>query len=777
MVKENQFFLNRDGRAASLKEKLSPYIRRWPVFLSVMIVSIAFGILLTRYSVPKYIASSLLLVKGADKNGVGSDDLIEVALSGKSKVNLSNEMLMLRSYELMERIVSKNNFNLYYRKKGKILALEIYKDAPFKLTALNVNNDNREMNLQVSDLSESGGDFVVGKRKNGPVFHFRWGIPFMVEGNKYVFDKTDSTSAQDNEFEVTWQPVGQTASLILHELNIKEYDDKTSVIRLEIKTENLRKGADILNAIYSEFSLSDIEERKRLAETTEQFINDRLVNITQELTGVEGNLEEYQGAKNLVDIKNQSLQNLENSSNLNKTLREIGIQQGIVRMISEYFSSSANSDKLVPSALGLNDPTLSSLITQYNELQLKKERESPNVAAKSTVMQDLVAQIENVKGSMLESLNSISRNLALQESNFQKQNSQYRDFLSSMPKNERILQDIKRKQSITEGLYLYLLQKREEAAISYTATNVAHYKQIDPATGYGPVEPNTRNIIIYAGLLGFFLAAGFVYLVQVVNDKIGSRDELSSKVGMPLLGTISNIPRKGKKSLVVLERSYPAEQFRALRTNLYFLLKDKDRKMIMITSSQSGEGKSFTAVNLAAVCAIPGKKVALIDLDLRKPVIAGNLQLNGTPGLVDFLNGSITALSEICQTLTAIPTLHVYAAGHLQSNPADLMLSENIGRLFSLLKEMYDYVIVDTPPIGLVSDAFIIQDYCDIVLYILRDNVTPKKNLDQIYELAEKRRFKNAGIVFNGEKSAKVRYEYYTKEERSTKKQNLVFSR
>ena len=297
--------------------------------------------------------------------------------------------------------------------------------------------------------------------------------------------------------------------------------------------------------LFTEFNLSDIEDRNRISENTVQFIDERLVAISSELQGVEGNLENYQGSNQLVDIKGQSSQSLGNSDNISKAIKELAVQQRVAAMISAYFVNPVNGNKLVPSSLGLNDATLASLISQYNELQLKREREAPMVVPNSPLILDMDTQLANLKNSILESLNNISKNLQLQENNLQQQSNQYRSFLSSVPHSERVMQEIKRKQSITEGLYLYLLQKREETAISGRGANVPHYKQIDLAWGFGPVWPNSGNIILYAAMLGFALAFAWVYVTNLLNDKVMSREDIK-RTGLPLVGEISKIPGKEK---------------------------------------------------------------------------------------------------------------------------------------------------------------------------------------------------------------------------------------
>lgn len=753
MVKEDNGIFGEEQSTITIRERLLGYFAWWPLFLICIILFVGAGILYTRYTVPKYMATTSFLIKGSEKGKPNSEDLIESALNGKREVNLNNEILLISSASLMERAVEKHSFNVSYLKKGRIMDIDIYKDAPFRLLAKELTNNHTSYIINIKNLYMEGGNLSYGPENSEKIYTFRWNEPFTIEGQAFVLTPKRTIAGETGNYTVRWQPVAEAAAQLSKDLAIKAYDTKTSVILLSIKTENLQKGKDVLNALFTEFNRSDKEERIELSESTVQFIDDRLLAISDELKGVESNLEDYQGSNRLIDLKGQSTQSLENLNIVSKTIKDLAIQQGVVGMISEYFANPANKNKLVPSSLGINDGTLSLLITQFNELQLKKEREAPLVAPNSTVMQDINTQIGSLKGSILESLNNITKNLRLQENNFQQQNSQYKSYLSTIPRNERVLQEIRRKQSITEGLYLYLLQKREESAISSTASNVANYKQIDPATGYGPVEPNTRNIIMYTALLGFCIPFGWIYIKGLLNDKVTSKEDIIKRTSLSILGEVSHLAKRNMQVLPVLGRDVISEQFRAIRTNLSFLLKDKNKKIVLVTSSTSNEGKSFISLNLAAVFAMPGKKVALLKFDMRQPDNTNILQVEYSKGLTSYLTGEVKDTSEIFIVSDKIPSLHIYPSGPEPLNPADLLLTNNMSRLFDNLKAEYEYIIIDSPPAGLVSDALIIGKYSDIVLYVVRCSKTLKKQLDVIKGIVQDKTFNNVTVILNDVKN------------------------
>ena len=749
MKPQEKGIFGQEQNHASLREFIIDYLKRWPLFLGCLVFCIGAGVLYTRYAIPKFLSSTSFLVKEATDSKSGPNDLIDNALNGKSQINLNSEILQFGSTNLMEHAIAKNQFNISYFIKGRVLNVDVYKDAPFILQIKHLTDSNLVYKLEITNMDSIGGKFLYGADKKENPTSFKWNIPFIIQEQVFVLNSKVAIKKSNATYIVVWDPVSLSAGQFSKDLGLKAFDNKTSVIEASIKTANLQKGKDVLNSLFTEFNLSDIEDRNKLSASTVQFIDERLLNISAELKGVEGSLENYQGNNQLVDIKRQSTQSLENSSLAAKTIKDLGVQQGIVAMIQNYFSKPANGAKLVPSSLGLNDGTLSLLINQYNELQLKRERELPLVAPNSTVMQDLNTQISSIKSSMLESLSSIDKNLRLQLNSFEGQNNKFQGFLSSVPHNERVMQEIKRKQGITEGLYLYLLQKREEAAISSTANSVAHYKQIDLATGYGPVEPNKLNIILYTTLLGLFLAFGWIYLEDILNDKIRSRQDINKKLSLFIIGDINHASKKKKQVIAVLDRSIISEQFRTIRTNLSFLLKSKKDKTILVTSSNKGEGKSFVSINLAAVHALTGKKVALLEFDIRMPVISELLNIKTEHGLIDYLNGNQRELAGMYRMVPEIPSLHIYPCGPVPSNPGDLLLSDNLPGLFEQLKTNYEYIILDTPPTRFVSDSFILEKYCDTVIYVIRQNFTLKKHLDFITEIASDKTLSNISVILN----------------------------
>jgi capsular exopolysaccharide synthesis family protein len=751
MKVENQELFGEESGGLTIKDYLNKYFSYWPLFAVSLLICVGSGILYLKYTVPKYTSSTLILVK--QQFSGGSNDLVETAISGGASqrwIDIDNQMATMITTPMLERVVLKNTLNISYYYVGKVKKTDIYLDAPFRLIPGNVNESNSYFVGRLKSLSNEGGVLEYGEEKDLKQFNFKWNNTFKIKDQEFTLArKAGYNYNKIEQYEVIWQPAKSVASDIAGSLMISLLNKNTSILKLELVSTNIRYAQDVLNGVFTEFNQSDIEDRNVITQNSIRFIDDRLNMISRELSGVEGNLENYQGQNQLINVQTQSSQSFDNANTVSKDITNVNVQQGVVNMIRNYFNSPSAEGKLVPSTLGLDDPTLSSLITKYNELQIRKQKEAPSVAAGSTVMQELNDQLTDIRGSILESLQNLNKNLQFQQNSLEQQNSQYRQFLSSLPRKERAMQEIKRKQGVTEGLYLYLLQKREEAAISSTSASISNYKQIEPAKGYGPTEPLSRNIYMYTILLGLFIPVAIVYLKDLFNDKVITRSDILKKVPAPILGDINHMSSIQRQGIAINGRDIIGEQFRIIRTNLSILLNKKENAVILVTSTAAGEGKSTISTNLAAALSLSKRKVALLEFDLRKPVISALLELDNPTGLSDYISGTVNNLEDIYTVVPEFPNLHIFSSGDIGTNPADLLLSSNLEGLFKDLKEKYDYIIVDSAPTALVSDAFILAQYSDVAFFVIRQRKTLKKQLEYLKDVILSKKIKNVSLIFN----------------------------
>jgi capsular exopolysaccharide synthesis family protein len=418
-------------------------------------------------------------------------------------------------------------------------------------------------------------------------------------------------------------------------------------------------------------------------------------------------------------------------------------------------SITSSEDKVVPSG-GTTDAVLGSLITNYNQALLKKQSLVSQVAPNSLTLTELDEQIANFRSGILDNLNNNMKALDLQASNFSRQGSQFRSSVSGLPEKQRLLGEIAREKSIKESLYLYLLQKREETALSKTTTTP--YEQIDLANAYGPVSPDHKAVYVYCSIIGLVIPVLVIFLIGMLNDKIKSKDEVENGATAQIVGEINFIKRSENKILPSLEGGIVGEQFRIMRANLNFLQKGAKQQVILITSSGSGEGKSFVSLNLAAVLSKAGKKVALLDFDLRKPDESMPTTLT-EKGIKDYLLGEAT-LAQIVQHLGELPTLHLYPSGRVVADVGDLIVSDRADDLFKELSDKYDTIVINTPPVGLVGDALILQKYSTLIGFVIRESYTKKKQLQYLNSLIETGKFTNTCVIYNGVRTG-MKYGYY----------------
>ena len=747
------------GSKLSAKEAVFKYLAYLPLFIVSLIIFLGTAILYIRYKQPLYKASVKVFVKGEERGSNRANDVVEVALSGGKRVNLDNEIELMRSEALVDRVVRSNRFNINYYFKGKIKVSAIYKDAPFELVATKVNDSLKAYSFLVSNITSTGGTVSSGEKDKGKPF--TWNQEINGGGIRFTLNRNFiSIPAKDAVYQVKWSPVAATVGEILSKVTIAALNAKTTILQLTITLENVERAKDILNALVKEYNASGIEEKNKVAQNTIRFINERLNLVTGELSGVESNLESYRGSNQAIDVAAQSQMYFDNANEVQNSLQKINIQQKVTQMLFDYVSQPANNNRTVPSNLGIDDVTLAALIARYNELQLRKERETPLVTGNSLVLEDINNQLEGTRNSIVESLRNIIKNLQLQASELRARAGQNQALLSSVPRKERVLKGIIRQQGVQEGLYLYLLQKREETAIS-SASTVSNYAQINPAGGSTiPVEPNTTNIKLVAVLLGILVPLGYIFLRDLLNDKVTQRSDIIKATDIPIIGEIAHNKSRDRKLVVgTNDRSILAEQFRMIRTNVRFITKNNPRPVLMVTSTMPGEGKTFCSMNLAAVLAVTGKKTAVLELDLRKPKISTALKLQGIQGISTYVMGMCKA-EDLAVPIEGTENLFLIPAGPIPPNPAELLLDERMDDLFAYLKQNFDCIIIDTAPMGLVSDAKILGKYADATIYVVRQQYTFKKQLAYIHEQYLGDVLPNMSLLVNDVKVGGV-YSYY----------------
>ncbi|WP_162052635.1 GumC family protein [Pontibacter pamirensis] len=749
--------------AKDINEILSKYLRYWYLFLVGGILGLGVAYLYCLYyTIPHYSISSTILLK-SDKNENNAGGLDDLGLM-KSAKNINNEIEVLYSSSLMQRVVRELGLSTSYLVEGRVNDVEVYgKDVPIKVIVSNF--DSTAFGKSVAIFLKPGNSFEL-EEENGKLIACKFGQQINRPYGAFTVVAATGVSSSElpvgQKLTVVFQDIKKVAQYYNQKLMITPKRDDASVLQISLIDPIPEKGKHIINKLVEAYNKEAIEDKNLQAASTIDFLDERLKYITTELTEVEKDVERYKRENELTDVSTQASQYLEQASGYNSKLADWAIQIDILESIEKYISDNKNQYKMVPSTLAIQDPTLSGLIAKFNELQLERERILKNAFPNNPLVQNINDQLEDLRINIKENLKNIKSSLIITSNNLKASSGQYQSKISKVPSMERELLEINRQQSIKQNLYLYLLQKREESALSLAA-NISNSRIIDPAvaTDY-PVSPNKNTIYFMSFLLGLVIPFTGIFLKDLLNTKVQEQRDVEQLTATPILGELTH--NDTTETLVVTKGSHSplVEMFRLIRAKLRFAAVDKENKVILVTSSMSGEGKTFFSINLGATLALTGKKVVLMELDLRNPQLSRRLDVVQGPGIADFLvSGNNISISDILKPSKESLDLFVISSGPIPPDPAELMMSPKLAYLINELKESFDHIIIDTAPVGLVADAFCLSSIIDSTIYLIRCNHTFKKQLTIIENIYRNRELSHPMIVLNDTKMMNSSYHKY----------------
>lgn len=741
----SNIIIQESGNKLSAKEMFFKYLVYLPLFILCTAIAITIAYLYIRYKVPIYTSSISMLINDNSRNPGGDDMMLDQLTLYKKRANLANEIEVIRSTSMMERVVRSLGLNVVYYSEGKVKRSEHY-NAGIKAEVLVVKDSSVSFGLE---LFRKAGNIVA--KWDGKEAIIKNGSEIELSNGRVRIQAEPDALVDGYKYFITWIPTRHIAAGLAAGLRVSQLSRDASIIRINIDTEIPQKGRDILNRLVDEYRLRNIEEKNRVADNTIQFLDDRLSIITSELGQIEGGKQQFQQRNNLVDIESQSQQESAELQAVRQKLDDAEVQLQVLDMIRNYVSSPGRKFELVPSTLGIADATLQALVTSYNELQLKREAELRSVPAAHPSIRLLDNQLEKVRGSIIENLGNIRQSSQAIASRFSREYQSLSGKLRAVPRQQREFTEIMRQQGLKEKLYLYLLQKREESAIT-RASAVGNASAIDEAVSGGmPVSPNTTNIYRLAFIIGLLVPVAFIYIRDLLNDKLVTRNDLVKATETPIIGEVAHHMSMTRKFVVgIKDRSILAEQFRILRTNLQFLLAHAPTKnpVILVTSSIAGEGKTFCSMNMAAVWAVAGKKTVILELDLRKPKVSRALGLQRDVGITNYILGNAKK-EDLPQPNIDVPNLYIVGAGPIPPNPSEMIMDQKMDELFTYLRANFDIIIIDSAPVGLVSDSKILSKYADATLFVVRQRYTVKKQIGFVDDLYKNKVLPNMGLIVN----------------------------
>lgn len=764
-----------------IHQVVSKYLPYWPMFLTAILLGVAVAQVYLRYTIPIYEATATLIVKD-EKKGNEESKLMESLDQISSKKIVENEIEVIQSRRLMNDVVT--NLGLYapIYDKGEIKTLSAYSISPVVVRVPNPDSlipTGVNEKVQIS-FDEQSQKVILNGTNSYPlneVVKTAYGSLIFLK-NKY-YQKPETPAKQ--LYFVLVQP-RYIVPGILGGLSAESASKLSSIVNLSYRDEVPVRAENILNQLIISYRQSEIDEKDALAKNTLKFVGERLNMVSHDLDSIELKVQQFKSQSGAVDISTQGQLYLQNVSNYNQKLSDVNTQLSVLDQVEKFVGDKQHSSGIVPSTLG-GDPMLSQLMDNLYSSELEYEKLKKTVGENNPNLIAVKDRINKIKPNILQNIQSQKQGLVAARQNIYGASNKYNSMLSAVPQKERQLLDISREQQTKRDLYAFLLQKREESEIAYASAmannRVVDYAQASP----NPVSPKRNMITLICVFLLLGICFAIITIRETMTGKVLYRDEVEARTSIPIIGEVAF--DKSKKAVVIESgrRSFVAEEFRKLRISLSFLGIDSKHKKVLVTSSISGEGKSFIAANLAISVALTGKKVALVDMDLNNPTIAKILNVDRKEGVTEYLNGELDA-SQIIKKVVEHENLYFISSGQIPENPSELLSNNRAKELISYLDKEFDMVIIDTSPIVLVTDGYLLTALCDATLYVIRHKYTPKMLVKRIDENNHVNPIHNPAIIFNGVKARgffKNNYGYgydyvYGNKQRANENKSLVKS-
>ncbi|PHN94577.1 hypothetical protein CSC80_04310 [Maribacter sp. 6B07] len=745
-------FLNSEEK--NIADILKKYVKYWPLFAIGIVICLSAIFLYIRYKADtNYAISSTIFIKETaagqsvnENQGFNNLGLI------KTSHSIDDEIGILKSSGIMEKVISKLNLNVAYYVEGKIRDVEIYGDDVPVDILVDETSKNLAFNLPIyiklltddtyQIISEYDGQSISSEHKFGDLVSEPFGT--------ITVTKKEDTNFIDQGKPLYFQIKNKDRLVIdfLGRLGIAPSNKGGNLLNISFLSSSKQKGEDIVAGLIETYVEETIKYENEIAENTIQMIDDRLTKLSSEIEGVESNVENFKSRNVITDVASNANSFIGQANDYKNRISEYQSQINVLGYVEESFNSGG-ADATISSSIAVNDGVLSNMVNTYNETLMEKKRLAQSTPSSNPIIVDLDTTLTNLRSSILQNVRSTKNGLLIAQRNLQSNANKYQAQIARVPSMERKLSDISREQSTKEGLFLYLLQKREEEVLSMAAPVSSTRIVSLPKASLYPVSPNKVSLYLGGLLLGLFLPFCIVFAKETLNNNISSLDELTKLSMAPVLGEISK--NKTKTSLIASERERTptAELFRLLRFNLEYLKKNDKNQTLMVTSSVKGEGKTFVAANLAISLASAGEKVVLLSFDLREPALMPLFGLSEKPGITDFIVKKGMPLNEIIQTNKDIENLNLIGAGIPMIEVGKLILNERIETLLSQLKKDYDRIIIDTAPIGKVSDGFALNPYIDSTIYVVRQGFSKKEYLKTLNNIYQQNKLRNTMVLLN----------------------------
>lgn len=708
----------------------------WWLFVLALGISIPIGQAYLRYSTPKYMTRSKLLIKGVQGSGGLSElSILSDGLGlGEGGKDLLNEIEILKSRPILVNVVNRLKANITYFRQGRFRDTELYKDSPVLIKDYKLV----EGRAQLSFFIEMGyyKDFQFSREEGAEGETHNFGEPFENKYGTFLINQSTTAKLNPGTYQVNIMPVENVANGYKSSLEIEVLGANyrsSSVLELRLVDPTPQKARDIINTLIEVYNEEEVSDKTLVLKNTVHFVNSRIANLTYELDSIESNIQGFKSDNNI--ITETAASSLDFSLTELRTsvakLAQFELEKELLVALESNLSK--NPESLIPTNVAGDAPALAGLIDEYNGLYLRKKKLAQTVSDENPLLNQYEDELNDLRALITQSLKNSQSNLDIPLKQAEREIVSLRKDLMTVPAVEKSLIEKLRLQSIKENLYLFLLQKKEETELSM-AISTAGTRVIESArSSGGAIFPNKKFTRLGSILLGLFIPIVIIILIDLLITTVESEATLKNLTTVPVIGRIAHYEKKQSPRLAPGERSIRAEMFKLLRTNLNFTNIKKEKEVFVVTSSMSGEGKSITAINLAITIGLSGKKVVVVDMDLRKPKIDQYLGSQKALGVTNYLVEE-SELADVLVKHEEYENFYFITAGPLPPNPAELIMSDRAKDLIEALKKEFDYVIIDCPPIGVVSDGLLLRDHLTKMLYVVRHRKTKREALEYMEE-------------------------------------------
>ena len=764
----------------SLRDILDVFLVNWKWFVLSVIICVGVSRLYLATLSNVFQRQAVMLVKD-DTNGAGSrrsnvstDALMQLngVLAGTS---VKNEVYILHSFQLSQEVARNLHLDVMYNFKKHLKNISLYNDRPVTVEFLQPFDAPVTFSLDIKNARECTiSDVKMGSPMKESSYS---GDVRMGQMQETPFGQIMVTPIKENLEEFIGQTITVTrislddaAIMILNKCNSREIDKESTLVQITCNDTNIERADDILSVLLNAYKQSIIEDKNQMAQSTAAFIDSRIQLIHKELSEVEGKMAEFKQSSGLVDIKASSEAFLTQSNTARQRTIQAEMQYSMVRYLVDYLSENSKGNSLIPTMGGINDSGIQAQIAQYNQLMLNRNRLAENTGDTSPTIKEMDSNLSQMLATVLASLKGYTASLKLQLDRARAEEHGIQGTINTVPQKEKKVIDISRQQAIKETLYTFLLNKREETALQLAITE-ANIRIVErPFGSRVPIAPRKSVISLLALIMGLVIPFTFIKVKEMLNMSVRGRKDIESYTTIPVLGEIphrkSNI---NDSDIVVSTQSEDVigEAFRLLRLNMTFI--NKDARVIMFTSTMPGEGKTFISRNFAATLGLAGKKVVLVDTDIRKRTQSKLSSKGRSQGLTSYLSGVVDDITTLVVREDDASNLDILPAGITPPNPAELLMSDRLEQCVEELKKLYDYIIVDNVPAQVVADAGIVNRVADLTIYVVREGKVDRRYLSDLERLHQEGLFNHLCVVLNDSLSINKKYGYgYTYQGKSS---------